>query len=42
MGNHSFSIKVRKSFTPNPVFIDGISRSGKAIAVTLALKELNM
>ena len=37
MGNHSFSIKVRKSFTPNPVFIDGISRSGKAaIAVTLA------
>ena len=35
-----FSLNVRKPLTPNPVFIDGISRSGKAaIAVTLASFE---
>ena len=32
-------LRVRKSFTPVPVFIDGISRAGKA-AVAVAVSSL--
>jgi len=40
MNKNNYKINIRKSFTPNPVFIDGISRSGKAaVAVTLASLE---
>ena len=32
-------LRIRKSFTPTPLFVDGISRSGKA-AVAVAISSL--
>ncbi len=37
--NNKFTMKIRKSFTPCPVYVDGLSRSGKA-AVGVALASL--